>query len=67
MIKNQFISLVFVFISAATMAQADCVLGVGLTEDGTLIEVFQMNEIQQEKLANFGAELKYRNELLNDQ
>jgi hypothetical protein len=49
------------------MAQADCVLGVGLTDDATLIEVFQMNEMQQEKLANLGAELKYRNELLNDQ
>ncbi len=49
------------------MAQADCVLGVGLTDDATLIEVFQMNGMQQEKLANLGAELKYRNELLNDQ
>ena len=65
--KNHLISLVFLFSGAGATAQADCVLGVGLTEDATLIEVFQMNEMQQEKLANFGAELKYRNELLNDQ
>ncbi|WP_281542691.1 hypothetical protein [Maribacter aestuarii] len=67
MIKNNGISLMFVFISSVAMAQADCVLGVGLTDDATLIEVFQMNGMQQEKLANLGAELKYRNELLNDQ
>ncbi|MFX0558134.1 hypothetical protein ACOCEA_15135 [Maribacter sp. CXY002] len=48
-------------------AQADCILGVGITDDDTLIEVFQMNKFQQENLANFGGELKYRNELLNNQ
>lgn len=66
-IRFYFISLVFVLMSSAAMSQADCVLGVGLTDDATLIEVFQMNEMQQEQLANFGAELKYRNELLNNQ
>lgn len=46
-------------------AQADCVLGVGVTNDTIISEVFQLNEAQHEKLVNFSAEIKYRNELLN--
>jgi hypothetical protein len=46
------------------LAQADCVLGVGLSEDTLLIDVFQMNSYQKERLINFSAEVKYRNELL---
>ncbi len=49
------------------IAQEDCILGVGLTEDKTIIDVFQLNEIQSEQMMNFSAELKYRNELLNNQ
>ena len=48
-------------------SQADCVLGVGITDKETLITVFQMNSIQQENLVNFEAELNYRNEILNNQ
>lgn len=48
-------------------AQDDCVLGVGITADSTLVDIFQLNEEQTEKLKNWSAELKYRNELLNGQ
>lgn len=65
--KNLLLSFLLISFCSTALAQADCVLGVGLTDDSTLIEIFQMNEMQQENLANFGAELKYRNELLNDQ
>lgn len=46
-------------------AQADCILGVGITNDTIIFDVFQLNAAQREKLINFSAELKYRNELLN--
>ena len=49
------------------MAQEDCILGVGITKDEIIIDVFQLNEEQAEQLINFSAELKYRNELLNNQ
>lgn len=65
---NIFISLLLLIgFSTEVKSQVDCVLGVGITEDATLIDIFQMNEVQQENLANFGAELKYRNEILNNQ
>ncbi len=50
-----------------TYAQADCILGVGLTNDSIISEVFQLNEMQHEKLVSFSAELKYRNDLLNNE
>ena len=65
--KNLLFSVLLSTISSVLLAQADCVLGVGLTDDNTLIDIFQMNKMQQEQLANFGAELKYRNELLNNE
>ena len=49
------------------MAQDDCILGVGITKDETIIAIFQLNEEQAEQMINFSAELKYRNELLNNQ
>lgn len=48
-------------------AQADCILGVGVTNDTTISEVFQLNASQREKLMNFSAEVKYRSELLNSE
>ena len=59
-----FLQLLFI---NGIMAQDDCILGVGITEDQTLIDIFQLNEAQTEKFMNFSAELKYRNELLNNQ
>lgn len=50
-----------------TFAQADCILGVGLTNDSIISDIFQLNEMQHEKLMSFSAELKYRNDLLNNE
>src|SRR5690606_15256809 len=41
-------------------------LGVGGPDGETIVEVFQLNEQQQEKLRNWSAELKIRNGLLRD-
>ncbi|APQ18236.1 hypothetical protein BTR34_13280 [Maribacter hydrothermalis] len=46
-------------------AQADCILGVGITNDSIISDIFLLNEMQHEKLRSFSAELKYRNDLLN--
>tara|TARA_R110002126_G_scaffold81242_5_gene200487 strand:+ start:1126 stop:1581 length:456 start_codon:yes stop_codon:yes gene_type:complete len=56
----------FLFLNK-TYAQADCILGVGLTNDSIISDVFQLNEVQHEKLVSFSAELKYRNDLLNNE
>ena len=45
-------------------AQQDCYLGVGGPDDQTITEVFRLDSLQQEQLANLGAELKFRNQLL---
>ncbi|MDC6390336.1 hypothetical protein PP182_16720 [Maribacter sp. PR1] len=64
----QRIVLIFTcFYSLSSWSQSDCVLGVGITDNDIIAQVFQMNEMQQENLANFSAELKYRNEVLNNQ
>ena len=68
MLKKGFRVLsIILMISITAMVQEDCILGVGITADSTLIDVFQLNEEQTEKLKNWSAELKYRNELLNNQ
>lgn len=48
------------------MAQMDCILGVGGPDGETIAKVFQLNEEQQEKLKNWGAELKVRNDILRE-
>lgn len=48
-------------------AQADCYLGVGVTNDTIISNVFQLNSMQRENLINFSAELKYRKGLLNNE
>ena len=45
-------------------AQQDCYLGVGGPDDQTITEVFRLDSLQREQLANLGAELKFRNQLL---
>ncbi|MEH6514049.1 hypothetical protein [Maribacter arcticus] len=57
----------FFFLLNKTYAQSDCILGVGLTNDSIISDVFQLNEMQHEKLVSFSAELKYRNDLLNNE
>ena len=58
---------VIILISARVYSQADCVLGVGVTNDSIISEIFQLNEMQHEKLVSFSAELKYRNDVLNNE
>ncbi len=59
--------LLFGFLSHSVRPQADCLLGVGITENEVIADIFQMNDSQQEQLVNLAAELKYRNEILNNQ
>ncbi|MCB0371968.1 MAG: hypothetical protein KDD31_03040 [Muricauda sp.] len=44
----------------------DCVLGVGGRDDETITKVFELTEEQQESLKSWSAELKVRNEHLED-
>ncbi len=48
-------------------SQQDCLLGIGGKDNETILEVFQLNEEQQEKMRNWSAELKIRNDILKDQ
>lgn len=66
-LKKLFLGVLFILFSTTLMAQEDCILGVGFTDDAILIDVFQMSEMQQKQLADFKGELKHRNELLNAQ
>lgn len=44
----------------------DCILGVGGPDGDTMVQVFQLNEEQQEKLKSWAAELKVRNDILRE-
>ena len=62
--------LLFCFIlvfSVPSYSQDECFLGIGGRDDETIGEVFQLNELQLEKLRNWGAELKVRNDILKNQ
>lgn len=48
-------------------AQADCILGVGVTSDSIISDIFQLNKMQHEKLESYSAEVKYRNDILNNE
>lgn len=58
--------LILVF-SIPALSQEECILGIGGRDDETIGEVFQLNELQLEKLRNWGAELRVRNDILKDQ
>ncbi|TAI49415.1 hypothetical protein [Flagellimonas allohymeniacidonis] len=58
--------LFFFVFSMHIFSQKECPLGVGGKDDDTIIEVFQLNEEQTEKMRNWSAELKIRNTLLKD-
>lgn len=47
-------------------AQMDCMLGVGGPDGDVIAEVFQLNDEQNEKLKNWTAELKVRNDILRE-
>ncbi len=57
----------FLILNFSIFAQQECLLGVGGRDDGTIAEVFQLNEEQLESLRNWSAELKIRNEILQNQ
>lgn len=56
-----FLSIIF------CQAQEECFLGMGGKNDEDIVEVFQLDELQREKMANWSAELKVRNDILKDQ
>ena len=66
-LKTCFLVISYLFFISDSTAQEDCILGVGITDNETIIDVFQLNAEQSEQMINFSAELKYRNELLNNQ
>lgn len=64
---TRILSLIFCIFFSEAFAQEDCYLGIGGKDDETIIEVFQLNDFQVEKMRNWAAELKYRNSFLIDQ
>jgi len=44
-------------------SQEDCFLGIGGKDDETITTVFELTEDQVEQMRNWGAELKFRNEV----
>ncbi|MDF4221699.1 hypothetical protein PXC01_08890 [Maribacter sp. M208] len=47
-------------------AQADCILGVGVTSDSIISDIFQLNEMQKQQLELLSTDVKLLNEALND-
>lgn len=58
-----FVLLCFLSVTGLA-AQQDCYLGIGGPDNETIAEVFQLDSLQLEQMANLGAELKFRNQLL---
>lgn len=66
--RFSFLAVLMVMIfSQKISAQADCILGVGITNDTIITTIFQLNTLQKEKLINLGAELKFRKDILNNE
>ncbi len=65
-LRSTLISLCFLN-SFLGFSQQDCFLGIGGKDNETITEVFQLNEEQQERLKQWSAELKVRNDILKDQ
>jgi len=53
------------FFTHGVFSQEDCILGVGITKDSVLVDVFQLNAIQTEKLTGYSEEVKYTQDILN--
>lgn len=65
--RNPFLILVFLlFFTSGVFSQADCILGVGVTKDSVLVSVFQLNQMQTQKLNSYSEEVKYRQDILNN-
>ncbi len=56
-----------VLLPGLLFSQEDCYLGIGGRDDERIVSVFQLTEAQTEQLRNWGAELKVRNEYLENQ
>ncbi len=64
---NTFLVATLLFFSGyEVFSQSDCILGVGFTKDSVLIEVFQLNTLQSEKLVDYSAEVAYRYDILEN-
>lgn len=61
--KEQLLFIFSIFIFFSSYAQEDCYLGIGGKDDVIIAEVFELTEEQTENLKNWGAELKFRNEI----
>ncbi len=59
--------MAFLLFIANVNAQADCILGVGVTSDSIISDIFQLNDMQKEKLESFSGEVKYRNDILSNE
>jgi hypothetical protein len=60
------ITVLFFILSSRSFAQADCILGVGITADSALVSVFQLNASQIDKLISYSEEVKYRQDILDN-
>ena len=52
--------------SVSGLAQMDCILGVGGHDNETISKVFELTDEQRKNLKNWSAELKVRNDILED-
>lgn len=60
---RKLIPILIFTLSTSVSAQEECFLGVGGKNHETIAEIFDLNEKQLKNLRNWGAELKYRNEI----
>jgi len=60
------VMMAFLLFIANVNAQADCILGVGVTSDSIISDIFQLNDMQKAKLKSFSADVKLQNETLNN-
>ncbi|WP_339143308.1 hypothetical protein [Croceitalea sp. MTPC5] len=55
--------LLFFMTATFSIAQEECYLGIGGKDDEVITKVFQLTDAQVKNLTNWGAELKFRNEI----
>ena len=58
--------LAFTLCTLLNAQDKDCTLGLGGKDTETIIQVFQLNEVQQEKLTTWAGELKEYNRVMGD-
>jgi len=60
------VMMAFLLFITNVNAQADCILGVGVTSDSIISDIFQLNDMQKAKLEQFSTDIKLQNETLNN-